>query len=697
MVNRPPTSNKKQSRPRNQTHKTMRIVTLTAVPLLVGAFLAWRFIDNSRRIQGPNISRSTTSSSPEGNAKDVEPDNDLAALPLAATEFDSTQATDTFQTTSVTRAFPADAGVIDVTAYGAIPNDGIDDTAAIQRALDEAPSGNRIIYLPMGTYLISDQLDWPAGETSAGNHKRTILQGENRDLTVIRLHNNASKYQDPDNPLAVIWTGTAPANRFRNAVRDLTINTGTGNPGAIGLQFIANNQGGIRNVAIISDDGQGQIGLDMKYTREIGPAYVEGLYIQGFDYGIQTYSQVNSITFENIRLEDQNILGWENFAQSIFIRGLHSINAVTVLKNTIDAPGSVTLIDAHLVGKGNAINAPAILNQTREMFLRNIETSGYAMSVSHDHKGRGNEPGVTDAYIEEWLARGEEPDSLFPGSSTSLNLPIQATPIVPWDTVSEWVSPLAFGGQPDDSEDDTAAIQAAIDSGATTVYLPNGRWHISGVLEIRGNVRRFLGTEAWLIGDNAEIRILETSQPVVQIERLDMLRGNIDIVHASEQTLVLSSLTMNGKYRSRSDLPRVGDLYIEDVVGGPFYFANQSVWARQINPETDTQKTEDPAKIINEGADLWILGLKTERAGTNIQTLNGGRTEVIGGLVYSTGDPKIDPAFVNIESSLSLAGVVERNFNGNWFGIWVQEVHNDETRNMPRSQISAPLYVGFEK
>ena len=594
--------------------------------------------------------------------------------------------------------FPADAGVSNVVSYGAIPDDNIDDTAAIQEALSAIASGNRIIYLPAGTYLVSDRLEWPTGNKPSGAHKRTILQGEDRDTTIIKLQNNTPEYQNPENPKSVVWTGTAPANRFRNAIRDLTVNTGTGNPGAIGLQFIANNQGGIRNVAIVSEDGRGRIGLDMSYTRDIGPAYIKDLYVKGFDYGIQTYWQVNSITFENISLEDQNILGWENFGQSIAVRGLHSVNTVTTLKNVKASPGSITLIDAYLTGTDDAIQVPAVLNQTKRMFLRNIQTSGYRVAVKHENKGRGNEPGVTGSYVSEWMAYGDSPDSLFDSPDVSLNLPIQDTPNVPWDDTSDWVSPLEFGGQPNDGADDTKEIQAAIDSGATTVYLPNGRWNIEGTLNIRGNVRRFLGTEAWLIGNDAEIRVHKTSQPVVQLERLDMLRGDTDIVHTSDQTLVLSSLTMNGHYWADENLTNVGDLFIEDVVGGPFHFSNQNVWARQLNIETDTQKaTDEIAKILNDSSNLWILGLKTERAGTVIKTINGGRTEVIGGLIYSTGQPKIDPAFITDESSMSLAGLVERNFNGNRFTTWIQETRNGETRSLNIKETSAPLYIGAEE
>jgi hypothetical protein len=54
--------------------------------------------------------------------------------------------------------FPADAGVVDVTRapYRAKGDGHTDDTRAIQQALDDHPSSDKIIYLPNGTYVISD-------------------------------------------------------------------------------------------------------------------------------------------------------------------------------------------------------------------------------------------------------------------------------------------------------------------------------------------------------------------------------------------------------------------------------------------------------------------------------------------------------------------------------------------------------------
>ena len=586
--------------------------------------------------------------------------------------------------------FPSDSGVIDVTKspYNAIPNDSKDDTTAIQRALSQEANGNRIIYLPNGTYLVSDRLNWPQGDRGGLHQKRTIVQGQSQDGAVIKLQDSAPGYQDPDHPKAVIWTGEAPAQRFRNAIRNLSVNTGSGNPGASGIQFIANNQGGIRNVKIISEDCQGKIGLDMSYTEEIGPLLVRGLHVDGFDIGIRTYWKTASVTFEDVTLKNQNVFGWENYGQMTFIRGLKSNNAVPALKNVKDNPSHVVLVDANLAGIGKASSKPAIWNQ-KSMYLRNLTTSGYETSVKHDDKGRGNEPGISASEVEQWLSH-LNPKHLFDTREGSLNLPIEETPKVQWDALSEWATPLDFGGQPDDEVDDTKAIQAAIDSGATTVYLPNGNWRVEDEVKLRGNVQRFLGTEAQLAGSGT-IKLAEGTAPVVVVERMEIEDG-ATFVHDSERAWVLSSL-QNPNYTNTST--GTGDLFIDDVVfANPVVFRNQNVWARQLNQETNTQQTSDDAKIINDGGSLWVLGLKTERPGTIVKTINGGRTEVLGAFLYSTGGEKIDPAFINNQSAICLVGLAERSFQDNPIQTWVRETRNGETRTLDTLG-KAVLYVGY--
>src|SRR5947209_5617861 len=85
--------------------------------------------------------------------------------------------------------FPSDA-VVDVTKapYNAKGDGTTDDTAAIQKALDE---GNHLVYLPNGTYLVSNGLRWGKSQ------KHTVLQGQSRDGTIIELKDECSGFNLP--------------------------------------------------------------------------------------------------------------------------------------------------------------------------------------------------------------------------------------------------------------------------------------------------------------------------------------------------------------------------------------------------------------------------------------------------------------------------------------------------------------------
>ena len=139
--------------------------------------------------------------------------------------------------------FPHGSGVIDVTLppYNA-KNDGKTDvTEIIQQALDDHPNGDYIIYLPNGTYLISRQLSWPKAEKEEHSYRKTILQGESMGGTHLVMQDNAYGYDNPDAPRAMLYTGMGNFAHNRNAIRDITLHTGKGNPGLIGIRFNANN------------------------------------------------------------------------------------------------------------------------------------------------------------------------------------------------------------------------------------------------------------------------------------------------------------------------------------------------------------------------------------------------------------------------------------------------------------------------
>lgn len=586
--------------------------------------------------------------------------------------------------------FPPASGVIDVRDLGAKPDDAVDDTALIQRALDAHPNGNRIIYLAPGTWLVSDTLRWAAGEHGGQAQKRTILQGAGMTLTKLRLPDHTAAFAG-ETPKALIWTGEKPAQRFRNAVRDLTIEIGAGHPHAIGLQFNASNQGCIRNVAIRAAAESGGIGLDLGFTDEIGPLLVRNLEVEGFDVGISTKWPVNSNTFEHVRLRGQRKLGWHNYHQMVFVRGLTSENAVTTLYNEKDSWGYIALLDSRLTGVNPAGKIPGIHNQ-RQMYLKNVAVSGYPVSVDHADKGRDKGDIVEAGLIAEDTSHAtvsalfrDLKDNTFSTAGAVRHLPVKETPEIPWgDPAQDWVSLLAFGADPEGKADATPALQRAIDSGAKTIYLPAAaNFHFDGEVLIRGPVARIIGLEGrfftegkavWRLVDGGHPAGLKDA-PAVILERCNNRSGGHGILlkHESRRTLVVSSwigMTIEGR--------GTGDIFCDDFCGRLLLEQpGQNAWCRQLN-------TEYPGVMCrNSGANLWILGMKTEKIGTIIETTRGGVTDVAGCFIYSNQgwDEKV-PAFVIDNATAALAGIVERNFNRQPVSFWVRETQGGETREL---------------
>jgi hypothetical protein len=552
--------------------------------------------------------------------------------------------------------WPTDSGVVRVTAYGALGDGTTDDTAAIQAALNAFPSGNTIFYFQPGTFLLTDTLR-PAIDD--GVTKRNIFQGAGTSLTTLRLADNLNFAN------AVIDFRAGAAQFFRNGVRDLTIDIGIGNPLASGLKFNASNQGIINNVLIRSAQG-GLIGLDHSHSGEIGPLLVWNTTIDGFATGIRSEYQTASQTYEHIALRNQTSVGWRNTStQTVFGRKLTSTNSVTAVQN--DGEGRMVLVDSTLTGTGAASGLPAIRNQ-KAIFLRDIAISGYGSAVTNQlASNRGNQ-GLTGNFIEEYWANGAYnnrrggPYELFPSPDTTLRLPVHEAPVVPAAPLSQWAGPQQFGGIPNDGLDDTAAIQAAINSGAKTIYLPRGTWTVNGTVNLNGTVNRLTGSEARLTG-TGKISLQAGTESVVTVERLES--PGLQYEHAAGRVWSFQSM-LGMNYTS---LAGAGDLFLTDVTPGPLAIrAGQRLWARQLNSETNTESSGEPAKLLNDGGTVWILGYKTENAGTLIKTINGGKTELLGGLhVAGFGT---QPMFETVESSfvatiaLGAGGTVRETRNG---------------------------------
>jgi len=267
-------------------------------------------------------------------------------------------------------ALTSDSGFFNVKHFGA-KGDGITNDTEVLKAIfgrhKEDPQGAiRSIYIPNGIYLVSDTLEW-------GDKKKDV-RGESRDGVIIKLMDDCAGFQDPSHAKKVLQIEFGHGGQnFDQRLRNITVDVGKGNSGAIAIGFHTNNGGGVFDVAIRSSDPQkrGHIGLSLDKAWP-GPGLIKNVYIDGFDIGIFINHDQYSMTFEHILLTNQRQVGFLNSWNTVAIHDLTSMNCVPVVKNQ-GQMALMALIDAELTG-GNR-NSSAIINDSDGvLFARNIKT-----------------------------------------------------------------------------------------------------------------------------------------------------------------------------------------------------------------------------------------------------------------------------------------------------------------------------------
>ena len=608
--------------------------------------------------------------------------------------------------------YPAGSGVIDIVAeYGAIPDDGVDDTAAIQQAMADHVGRNRTLFLRDGVYNISDTLEWIAeNKPPGGSNNNTTLIGESQAGTILKLDDNAEGFGDAATPKIVLDTYFGNSgDSFGNYVEELTIDIGAGNDGAIALEFQTNNYGSVRDVTLRSSDPDyaGHTGLAMALNFP-GPGLIENVTIDGFDYGFRAAPQEFSITLDNIVLRNQRQAGMRVWRTPLQISRVDAVLDVPVLENA-NNPGSwghVVLTDSTLVGTDASV--AAIVNEagSGSIVVRDTVTSGWAAAIDDGHLDGATVPDGTVDFYSTY-----EPFELSDTVTRGLGLPVERydyetfereLPLSGAAAAHEFAAVNSAGdpgGQVDDLFDDTEAIQAALDSGAPVVFLRAGSWIVRDTLVVPPHVRRIVGADAritlesglFVTGDPL-FKIVGESEHGVSIEKIEV-GGFGDpigpfVEHASTRALALRDV-LTGSLNSYANSVSGGKVFVDNLTGGTFVLEGQQMWARQLN-------LEPPGlKIRNIGGDLFILGLKTEKAGTLVETLAGGRTEVLGGLAYPSqpNDASI-PMFVNHESSLAVSMPESSYLGGAWYDVWVEETRDGVVRKVVREDLTGHSNLG---
>ncbi len=577
--------------------------------------------------------------------------------------------------------YPSDANFVNVQDYGAKGNGEDDDTNAIRLAIQENLNQHKTLFFPAGTYLISDMLEWKNEDDVF--YAFLTFQGEGTTKTIIKLKDRAPGFTNSQSPKPMIRPGSIESgedgtgNRAHsNYILDMTFDVGVDNPGAIGVDFIANNTGAMENVVIQSSDGQGAVGLNL--TREVGPCLIKKVTVKGFDIGILTSSALYSITLEKIQLESQNVVGLKNIDNVLAIRRLTSINSVPAIINEGQWTGPIVLIDSEL--RGGSPQSTAIENSS-EILVRNIIVDGYKHAI------QSGDTQVPGPKVAEFVS--SPPLNLFQSSLETLNLPIEETPEFSSNDLTEWANVETYGAVRDDELDDAQGIQAAIDSGKPIVYFPQGTYKFNTPVIVRGNVRRIIGFQSALDPTDILFKFDGIDHPVI-LERFSFNGGKLER-QTSQPIVVRHSTNVN----LTGTVP--GTWFIENIVAKPINLnKGQKVYARQLNSELPPPLP----MVTNDGGLFWVLGYKTEFGNTVLATRNSGQTEILGGLFYPAQglQDSETPLLINQDSVVS-ATYREIAF-GPTYNIHVEETHQGTTKLLKRAtlgegaMVSIPLYVG---
>jgi pectate lyase-like protein len=664
-----------------------------------------------------------------------------------------------FKILGANRNFPTGLGVINVQNHGVQTND-VNAADSIQKLIRDCIGKNLYLYFPKGTYLITKQLEWrgPLPDNDSNWDSGIHIIGENRDSTIFQVPANTLGFNNVASAKAVFymasqkgsykgglgWTGGGDSG-FMNFISNLTISIGTGNAGAIGIDFVGNNVCGVMDVTIKTSGG-GYIGINMQRDFA-GPGIIKNFSIEGFQYGLRINKNQSNMTLENVTLTNQSICGIRNEGSLLFVRKLFSFNSKPAIINARGhAVAYMSLIDATLDSL-NGVSSDTAISSNGGGFFRNISIKGHRVGLVCNSI---QFPGMVIpelAFSSDSISGNifRKPIfSKFSSPQQSLALPIEETPEYFDTDTSHWLNVVDSGATPlispsMSNADNSDAINKALSSGKSTIYFPPGIYYVKKTLTVGPAVKHIIGNGA-VISPIEKIDFGSSSTPKplfhfsnnsndLRIENLeigkcaystefDSMPGLILFKHTSTKTLTLAHIRMvHADHQYSQHIKAVyeggsgcGKLFLENVFSSHFsgwnFSPGQQVWARQFNVEGDRKN------IVNNGGVLWVLGLKSENEATIIETKSAGgpgKTELIGGRLFTNGSGGIsNPAFINDESIVSLS--YYQSAAGDYYENQVTEIRGGSTRTLVRSDIYTwnwdsnsmqdsyvPLYVGYRK
>ena len=512
----------------------------------------------------------------------------------------------------------------------------------------------RIVYFPDGTYLVSDTVTYtlkdlknifdskPGFELSRGIH----ITGESREGTVIRLKNNCDGFKAGGHKPVLSFINaensleTALSNVSQlNTISDLTLDCGTGNPGAAGLRFIANNSGRIENISVVGNNSDTAIQLAAGCE-----CVMRNISVCGFETGVYAY-KTSVCVYDAISFSD--------------------------IKKATVSTGRSSAVFCGI--SENDCNRIEFFDKNGNYALPFNRTGGFGDNQVYAVNQEGNV-----------FENGKQIGSV--GFNDCMKPPLENVDF----NGENFAVAEDYGAVGDGETDSTAAIQKAFNSGKEIILFSGGHYLVNGNITVPKTVKTidfmfcdfFSGEELKCGNAGALFTVNEDSDHPLFIKNLytfEQFYGHFRLIcHAARRDIVLKDLhtqtaamyfnTVAGSKVYLDNCACTVGTYSNDCIISrkgytpefcnmiPYEFHGQSVLAFNLNPErADTE-------VLNDNSRLTVYGFKVEGPGTAIKTVNGGNTAVF---VFSCGIGDItakNALFENTDSDVYL-------FGGKIFGV----------------------------
>lgn len=478
----------------------------------------------------------------------------------------------------------ATAGFLDVTTVGADPSGQSLSTSAIQAAIDQASTEGRVVFFPAGTYLVDDTLRCMQPAEGDRSHDAysggCILRGSSAGARpVIKLIDGASGFDDdsvPDatlaggavsvratvKPVLLFWRqqalsqggSTDPelengARNYNQVIRNIDIDLGSGNPGAVGIRHVGAEGSAIHEVRIAARDGFAGL-----WSFPSSGGTVVNVEVVGGRHGIYVAKiRGGAHLLAGIRLSGQRDLPLQySYQYPLTLVGFEIQHAGTPVFNTRGrghgSSGHLALIDG-TIEVSDATGA-VTTNTDRSLYMSGVFFKGASTLVDNSGDSsslRSVDPTRWSEVTEYAYVAGDGVDAMVDGVETSATIAVQKTlsGAPPADLIARHVYPDGlcsfedpkavdardFGVVGDGAADDTAALQAAL-LAADKVLLPKGRYLVTDTLELRATTQ--------LCGISTPLTVIQAGPTWAPSSPTPMLRAPDD----ADAAVVLDSLEL---------------------------------------------------------------------------------------------------------------------------------------------------------